>query len=268
MPKMLYKYTTLESLALILKSQKIRLNPLSQMDDLQEAQSADTIKYAPYVFISSWMDESRESIGMWKLYSNMTSGIRIALPEMPFVKYSYTEEELEKFIPNFTTDEPVIDFSVPIEEWLNNKYMIVNPFYGLLLSDVKYTDDPELLNPHVIKMERDGLQISTAEFGVYKNTYWEFQKEKRYILNFIPGNSKEIQYGGNAAQTVYDALLRTKSFLPYYDLSIRDDAFAQMEITLAPQFTVGNQVLLDALKEKYNPNMRISKSELQGKVKL
>ena len=32
----LYRYTSLESLALILKSRQIRLNPLDKMDDLQE----------------------------------------------------------------------------------------------------------------------------------------------------------------------------------------------------------------------------------------
>ena len=45
MDKILYKYTTLESLALILRSKKIRLNPLTVMDDLQEAQSSDEIEY-------------------------------------------------------------------------------------------------------------------------------------------------------------------------------------------------------------------------------
>ena len=79
MDKILYKYTTLESLALILRSKKIRLNPLTVMDDLQEAQSSDEIEYGKYVFISSWMDQPLESIAMWKLYSNMYSGVRIGL---------------------------------------------------------------------------------------------------------------------------------------------------------------------------------------------
>ena len=85
---MLYKYTTLESLALILKSKSIRLNPLTVMDDLQEAESDDDIKYAQYVFISSWMDQPLESVAMWKLYSNMNRGVRIGLKRKPFKKYT------------------------------------------------------------------------------------------------------------------------------------------------------------------------------------
>lgn len=82
MDKILYKYTTLESLALILKSKKIRLNPLTVMDDLQEAQSSDIIEYGKYVFISSWMNQPLESIAMWKLYSNMFSGVRIGIKKI------------------------------------------------------------------------------------------------------------------------------------------------------------------------------------------
>ena len=37
----LYHYTSLESLALILKNRTIRLNPLDKMDDIQEQKTAD-----------------------------------------------------------------------------------------------------------------------------------------------------------------------------------------------------------------------------------
>lgn len=55
MDKILYKYTTLESLALILRSKKIRLNPLTVMDDLQEAQSSDEIEYGINVNIKMYI---------------------------------------------------------------------------------------------------------------------------------------------------------------------------------------------------------------------
>lgn len=100
MDKILYKYTTLESLALILRSKKIRLNPLTMMDDLQEAQSSDEIEYGKYVFISSWMDQPLESIAMWKLYSNMYSGVRIGLKENPFVKYTVNKQDVERVYPS------------------------------------------------------------------------------------------------------------------------------------------------------------------------
>ena len=60
----LYRYTSLESLALILKSRQIRLNPLDKMDDLQEQKTADVENLGKFVFISSWTEESDESIPM------------------------------------------------------------------------------------------------------------------------------------------------------------------------------------------------------------
>ena len=40
-----------------------------------------------------------------------------------------------------------------------------------------------------------------------------------------------------------------------------------MEVTLAPQFSVGNKVLLECLCEKYNPNMVISESDLKNRLR-
>ena len=45
----LYRYTSLESLALILKSRQIRLNPLDKMDDLQEQKTADVENLGKFV---------------------------------------------------------------------------------------------------------------------------------------------------------------------------------------------------------------------------
>ena len=67
---------------------------------------------------------------------------------------------------------------------------------------------------------------------------------------------------------VYKSFINTKDFLPYYDLKISDEAYCSMEITLSPQFSDGNRVILESLCEKYNLNMRISESALRNRVRL
>ena len=47
----LYHYTSIESLALILKNKTIRLNPLDKMDDLQEQKTADVENLGKFVFV-------------------------------------------------------------------------------------------------------------------------------------------------------------------------------------------------------------------------
>lgn len=269
MDKMLYKYTTLESLALILKSKSIRLNPLTVMDDLQEAESDDDIKYAQYVFISSWMDQPLESVAMWKLYSNMNSDVRIGLQRYPFIKYTITKQDMKKVFPNAEVNGTQIDLIVPIEECFNDNYFIINCAYEQSLEKVEYTDDPKCLSPKMFAIGNEKIELASAKLGKYKNTYWEFQNEERYILRFLPVDVKQMLGPAvNAADIVYKSFINTKDFLPYYDLKISDEAYCSMEITLSPQFSGGNRVILESLCEKYNPNMRISESALRNRVRL
>lgn len=72
----------------------------------------------------------------------------------------------------------------------------------------------------------------------------------------------------NAADIVYKSFINTKEFLPYYDLSISDEAYYSMEITLSPQFSSGNRVILESLCEIYNPNMKVWESALRNRVRL
>lgn len=268
MGDILYKYTTLESLALILKSKNIRLNPLTVMDDLQEADTADEIKYGKYVFISSWMDQPLESIAMWKLYSDMNCGVRIGLKRNPFKKYTVTNKDIQKILPGANTDGSQINLIVPLKELFNGNYFILNFLYEKSLEKVEYTDDTALLSPQVFNIGNKSVELQSSKLGKYKNTYWEFQNEERYILRFLPIDVKQITPDSNPAEIVYNAFINTKDFLPYYDLQINDDAFTTMDITLSPQFSNGNRILLETLREKYNPNMHIQESALKDRIKL
>ncbi len=264
MDKMLYKYTTLESLALILKSKNLRLNSLINMDDLQEAQSSDEVNYGKFVFISSWMDQPQESIAMWKLYSNMYSGVRIGLKEYPFKKYIETADSIKKYFGKATVDGESAEFILPVEKCFNDKYVLLNFLYDKVLETVEYTDDESVIYPKLIKFTDTGFNMSTNKLGKYKNTYWEFQKEKRYILRFIPGDIDTINSSDNVADYIYNNF--NKDFFSYFDLELDDEAYASMEITLSPQFTDGNRVLLNSLCEKYNPGIKIIDSKLKDRI--
>lgn len=268
MGEILYKYTTLESLALILKSKCIRLNPLTAMDDLQEAETSDEIKYGKYVFISSWMDQPLESIAMWKLYSNMSCGVRIGLQRFPFKKYTVTSEDMKKAFPNAEISGTEADLIVPIEECFSDNYLLLNFLYNKSLEKVEYTDESNLLSPKLFDISPQRISMRSAELGKYKNTYWEFQNEERYVLRFLPVDVKKITSEVNAASMVYNAFLNTMEFLPYYDLELNDEAYSSMEITLSPQFSDGNRILLENLCEKYNPHITILESALKGRIKL
>lgn len=214
------------------------------------------------------MNQPLESVAMWKLYSNMNSGVRIGLNRKPFIKYSYSQKDIQKLIPDAELDVEYIDLIAPLEQCYNDDYMILNYLFDKSLEKVEYTDDPDLLSPGLFEIEKGKIGLESSKLGKYKNTYWEFQNEERYVLRFLPVDVKQMGHCMNAADIILQAFVNTTDFLPYYDLKIRDDAFYSMKITLSPQFSAGNRILLEALSEKYNPHMNISESALKDKVRL
>lgn len=101
----LYHYTSLESLALILKNRTIRLNPLDKMDDIQEQKTADIENIGKFVFVSSWTDDVVESIPMWKMYTDPRCGVRIKLRKNPFLKHGTRGSDFEKVLGATLEDE-------------------------------------------------------------------------------------------------------------------------------------------------------------------
>lgn len=259
----LYKYTTLETLALILKSRKIRLNPLSKMDDYQEAQTNDFINFSKFAFVSSWINQAKESIAMWKLYSNLYNGVRIGLKRNPFKKYHISRSELEQKLPIEKIIGDGIDLILPFEECFGENYLLQNYVYKNVLKKVIYTDKEEELLPQIFKTTNNGFELAYEKLGIHKNTYWEFQNEERYILRYFPfGIKKMIALGDRVADYAFNSLKENKQFFPYKELEIDNEAFSNMQITVAPNFTEGNMIILNALKDCYNHSLIIEESKL------
>lgn len=101
----LYHYTSIETLALILKNRTIRFNSLDKMDDLQEQQTADVKNIGQFCYISSWTDDATESIPMWNMYGSINLGIRIKLRKYPFMVYDNTANDLSNVVSFPVVDE-------------------------------------------------------------------------------------------------------------------------------------------------------------------
>ena len=80
----IYHYTSIESLALILKTRKLRFTRLDGVDDVREAQAHAGIDFGKFFFVSCWTQEIKESIPQWSMYSREMQGVRLELPEFPF----------------------------------------------------------------------------------------------------------------------------------------------------------------------------------------
>ena len=269
----LYHYTSIDSLALILKNQTIRLNPLDKMDDLQEQKTADVENLGKFVFVSSWTEDAKESIPMWKIYTNPASGVRIKLRKNPFVWHETRAKDIvAKTGMLLTPDsdpEGKLHTFLDYAELMDKGYMSVQAFNGDILKQVEYTDELSKLEPKVSNIQDGKIELNIGNLGRYKNTHWEFQKEWRYIMSFISMNFK---VGIEAMQKLY-SLTVTKMVqgtepppFRHYDLEIAPEYFEEMEIVCSPQMSAGNKVILEMLIEKYNPKATVVESELLGKI--
>lgn len=267
----LYHYTSIESLALILKNRTIRLNPLDKMDDLQEQRTADVENIGKFVFVSSWTADSIESIPMWRMYANPSSGVRIKLRKNPFAWHENYVEDIANIAGLIVAPDSakMVRTFLDLSDMMERGYMSAQAMTGNILEQVQYTNDTTKLEPRITTIGSDQLGLNIGTLGKYKNKYWEFQKEWRYILAFMPMDFKngiEVM-----RQRFGQSLMRiAKGIEPppfrFYDLEIEPRFFEEMEIVGSPQMTAGNRVILETLVEKYNPNAIIKNSELMNLI--
>ena len=126
----IYHYTSIQTLALILRNKKIRFNRLDKVDDMEESiygSGPNRTKLGIYAFVSCWTKSEKENPALWKMYTDY-KGVRIGLDAMPFKTYkakdgftSFFQEEM-----NFGSD-----------------YFILSFCNEAKLHDVIYVDNPE-----------------------------------------------------------------------------------------------------------------------------
>ena len=125
-PDYLYHYTSIETLALILANHTFRLTSLDQMDDLQEKEAFDLKNAGQFCYISSWTDDETENIPMWKMYSSLSSGVRIKLKANPFKEFENTPSSISEVTHQTVTDNSngsYLKSIIPIADMLKNGFI-------------------------------------------------------------------------------------------------------------------------------------------------
>ncbi|WP_436472033.1 DUF2971 domain-containing protein [Bifidobacterium pullorum] len=135
---------------------------------------------------------------LWNMYTRDMHGIRIRLPEYPFMKYEFRKGEYP-----FREDvKTYIDF-----RQINKEDKLSITANGLQLIDIEYTDDKQKLFPRVKResypnLVKDYLDDKPVKgkfaylmdnIGRYKRLNWSFQKECRYRIIALPMGYYERQ---------------------------------------------------------------------------
>lgn len=271
--EVLYHYTSIETLALILKNKTICFNNLLNVDDLEEANTYDMGSFGKYINISCWTADEKESIPLWNLYTPNMKGVRIKLSKFPFKKYKFLKGEY-----NLSEDiDTYIDF-----KWLyDSECGSIIPQMPLLC-EVKYTDDEKKLLPIIKECTNEhklrefiesgkcegkiNTTYSLKDLGVYKRSNWSFQKEWRYIISSSPMNLKETS-SIEMQRELIRRLESPESPAPFDKifLNIDEKHLNELEILIGPKVSDGEKIIVETLVNKYVPNAKIKMSNLKIK---
>lgn len=262
-PKYLYHYTNIESLACILSNRSIRFSPLDKMDDLQEKETGDLKNLGPLCYISSWTEDADEQIPMWKMYTDPKQGVRIRMPSLPFETYPIASDEIEEYFPFIERIGFPSSIYAEMKVAVHDNYLPLNIVPNLLLKKVEYTNEKSKLYPTMLIDDGKTYTVPLHILGRYKNEYWDFQQEWRYIMIVLPFDFSKRNNGMEISRVIAQMKKGTiKPVFPYYMMKLAKESFEQMEITLSPQISVGNRIIVHNLIKEFNKCATIKESNL------
>jgi hypothetical protein len=243
------------------------------MDDPEEAKSFDIYDVGQFCYISAWTIDNEESIPMWREYATTTRGVRIKLLKDPFKTYNI-DPFLTALSKSVKTSHVFSDTSKVLfsgDDLKNLKFFTPQFMSESILTKVEYTNDYNKIYPTMILNDLGKNDIKYDSIGKFKNYYWRYQSEYRYLFYAYP-----ITFDYNAEQFNYDSVSFWKKLIakepvkkpfPYYDMKISDVAFDNMEITYSPIMSEGSKTIVKLLVEKYNPKAELCESSLFNKLR-
>ena len=269
----IYHYTSIETLALILKSKSIRFNRLDNVDDLEESMYGSGPKnqnLSKYIFVSCWTKSEEENLALWKMYAGY-NGIRIGLDENLFVSYPNTPfDTIESFYKDIFHFGP--DYCAAQQNNLTK------------LEEVKYIDSPRFAVNDLVSISGNTLSIKTSNWGLVKSKEWGIQQESRFRIKALPLNYAYVKSYSAEILNTMDRMVLTKAIIEVIPaivrsieedykpqtselfMPIKDDALNNMEIMMGPQTSDAQRLIVEALVQDLS-NITLTDSKFKGKVR-
>lgn len=246
----IYHYTSINSLAYILKNREIKLTRLDHVNDPDEGITEDWGDLSKLYFVTCWTNNAKENIALWNMYTPNMRGVRISLSDDCLGDFR-KDFAYQKFIHLGGFNCIVLEEGDIIKVYVVLKY----PF-----TSVTYLRETEFKFPEIYsfnEMEELSHTLSLGKIGITKRDYWTMENENRYRIQFLP---IEL-YREGKMKTLYDHVL------PFDHLfcEIQPERFKNMEVRLGPKCEESDYILVQSLLEKYNPEAKLERSYIRIK---
>lgn len=274
-PNQIFHYTSVETLALILSSQKIRFTRLDKVDDALEGPIIKGVHFNKYFFVSCWTTQRTESIPQWHLYTEKMTGVRIELTSLPFQNKKLTP------LDGWANIEHAGNMYAPLNfnEMFGQTYMILPMFmnHEQFAGCVEYVSNIEERYSQAVQINKEKGQLTINrpfDLARLKSKHWEFQSEYRFSLFVLP--SLPLPPEGPGSPSFYNSLPNhmMRAFIEgadpgveFIDLDLNQDALNSMVITTGPLCSAGLKLSVEALVCKYAPRAVIRSSALEGAIR-
>ncbi|GAB3421981.1 hypothetical protein [Niabella aquatica] len=256
----IHQYTSIHSLAHILKSRKIRFTRLDCLDDKVENEGIPP-PIAKTFYVSCWVENKEESIEMWSLYAKFT-GVRISLAKDMFQKHFIPYADNGGWYYGQDGYRPL-----PLDQIRTDDFIITNPFAqeSDFYVKVNYSENPKALRGNLFSHSDRGYEIKNfREIAAHKHTRWQFQNEHRFYLMIMPLIPLHLCNGDRSKQMQQIAIYDNHSnAFSHFDLPLSNDAIDNIVVTVSPNAPEADYIIVESLLEKYTKNGKIRESELR-----
>lgn len=255
----LYHYTSVETLGLILKNRTVRFNRLDRVNDPREALSTEYAAAQTLVFATCWTDSADESLPLWKMYTDLT-GVRLAMPTLMFngrqSKHKVTTDDrlYQINVESVSPGAPLFQIDRRGER-----------FHGLAGATVegptrvRYFSDEALLRATNVSQMGGRPRIDFRVLGTAKHRCWDFEHEVRYRVFAVFGYATDEF---NHDWMTPDSLIRSPVVTEFVDVPLDQTAVEEAGIMLGPKATDSDRMVVESICSRYAPNATIERSSI------
>lgn len=270
---MIHHYTTVNTLALILRYQTLRFTRLDQFDDVTEGRSIGHFPLGARTFASCWSAAQQESIPQWAMYGDSMKGVRISLRPDPFIWHPINIQWHDQF--------KCIDLQAPysLEEMLApNVTLTPTPEMKATFGQrVRYVPNVEAAIQHLYTSsdpDRITLFGEGTEIAYFKPDTWAFQEEYRFVLSAGPG--PETPYMGDPVAYIQSRgewnrtgvnLMRDVPGRTHIDIRLDPQALRSAQILVGPLAPAGTVEIVESLVARFAQGATVEPSGLSNSIR-
>lgn len=245
----IYHYTSIQTLALILKNKTLRLNCAKNVNDSDECITKDFGSLQKYCFVSCWTKNEDESIPFWKIYADGGRGVRLE-SDTDFIHFRGEK-------PNGNPIRLIVDNvnKQKKDSWFINLCQNKTSMNHYFVT--KYSDEKRRFQIDCsTKTTQQWIYDIESAFNT-KKTCWSFEEEVRFILlGCRMENQKPYAW-----ETVFNGITTGKHINDsWVDLILEQDFFDNLKITTGPLASEADKIIVKSLISYFGKNIKVSES--------